>query len=174
VRHVLRKVVIIVGSLLAIGSAGKVACPNAEASYGFTDALETIGIAAGIGTVMGLSTIAFYDTPTSHMGNALVGAGAGLLVGLGVAAYLFTTSPEDGGDLIDELLPPEKKPDDVPGNKKVPGKDPAKIDKKPKTSRYRLRTPVWASAPVLASVPVTLSHRPPEWVVAFRVLELRF
>ena len=89
-RHQLRKVGIILGLSLLLSGIGITNPPRAEASYGVWDALETIGISTGIGTVLGLSTLAFYDSPSSHSQNVFMGAGAGLLVGLGVAAYLFT------------------------------------------------------------------------------------
>ena len=171
-RHTLRKVVIVVGFFLALGAVDKAACPNAEASYGLNEALGTIGIAAGIGTVMGLSTIAFYDSPFNHMGNALMGAGAGLIVGLGVAAYLLGNSSEDDEITPEELLPPENKPTD---SGKKPAKDPAKPDasKKEKTSFLYP-----GSRQFLASVPATLALRTPTansgWTVAVHVLELRF
>lgn len=152
-------------SLMVLGLALKAASPVAEASYGLVDALETVGIATGIGTTLGLSTIAFYDKPTSHMSNALVGAGAGMLVGLGVAAYLMATSPDEDEINPEELIIPEKKPDEG----KKPEKNSTKTDPKKRgarfTPRHQLKT----------SVPVALGNAlPGEWVVAARVLELRF
>lgn len=168
-RHALRKVVIVVCVLMAAGIAEKAVCPNAEASsYGMYDALETIGIATGIGTAIGLSTIAFYDSPTAHMKNALMGAGAGLIVGLGVAAYLFVSGPEELEIDPEELLPPENKPDAG----KKPGKDQIKDLKKKGSSLRSFRH--------LASVPATSVQRDTYtpvtngWVVALNVLELRF
>jgi hypothetical protein len=169
-RFAFRKVVIAVAFLLALGVAENVACPNAEASYGFNDALGTMGIAAGIGAVMGLSTIAFYDSPTKHLSNVLMGAGAGLIVGLGVAAYLLTQAPEDDEINPEEVLPPENKPD---GSGKNPGKVPAK-SQNGGGGAFMMPRPSKAAL-ALASVPATLAMRDgSNWAVAVRVLELRF
>ena len=167
-RQAFRRVVTAVAFFVVLGVVENFACPNAEASYGFNDALGTIGISAGIGAVIGLSTISFYDSPTKHLGNTLVGAGAGLIIGLGVAAYLTAVGPEGDDINPDELLPPENKPD---GSGKTPGKDPAKTEKKVPTSLLR-------SVPgslLLASIPSTLVLRDStNWMIAFHVLELRF
>lgn len=160
-RQAFRKVVTVVAVILALGSADKAFCPNAEASYGFTEALETIGIGAGIGGVLGLSTISFYSTPTSHLRNALVGAGAGLIVGLGVAAYLLANGPQSDEIDPEDVLPPENRP----------GKNPAKALKKTQGMLYDPK-PLHS----FASVPVTTSQLAlkPQLAVAVRVLELRF
>lgn len=50
--------------------------------------LTTVGVSTGVGAVLGLSTISFYPSPGQHLNNMWVGAGAGLLLGLGLAAYL--------------------------------------------------------------------------------------
>lgn len=168
-RHLLRRLTIFVASFLALGLGLKAVSPAAEASYGLGDSLETVGIATGIGTVLGLSTIAFYDKPTSHMSNALVGAGAGLLVGLGVAAYMMATSPEGDDISPEELLPPENRPTK---------KEPAKTDKK--NGAHLLRQMKLRRQIAEASVPATLGNVLPNpssqkgWLVAVRVLELRF
>lgn len=167
-RQALRKVVLVTGFLLALGVVSPTVCPNAEASYGWLDGLETIGISAGIGTVLGLSTIAFYDSPTSHIKNAFVGLGAGAIVGLGVAAYLLSTSSDDDEISPEEVLPPENRPNTK--KPKVP-ENSGKSGKKPQTS---IR---FGGIPILfASAPVTqINHaQGPQWAVAMRVLELRF
>lgn len=166
-RLALRRVVIAVAVLLAWGVAENAFCLKAEASYGYNDALQTIGISAGIGTVVGLSTIAFYDSPTSHLSNALMGAGAGLVMGLGVAAYMLANASEDDEINPEEVLPPQNRPDD---SGKTPGKDPSKTKS---SGEYRMRP--LRSLPILASVPAALALRDTrQWVVAVRVLELRF
>ncbi|MBI3556488.1 MAG: hypothetical protein HY074_09520 [Deltaproteobacteria bacterium] len=166
-RQAFRRVVTALAFFMVLGMAENIACSNAEAYYGFNDALGTIGIAAGIGAVMGLSTISFYDSPTKHLSNTLVGAGAGLIVGLGVAAYLMANAAESDEINPDELLPPENKPE-APG--KTPGKDPAKSEKKAPTSIRSVPRSL-----LLASVPTTLMLRDStNWMIAFQVLELRF
>src|SRR5262245_34403182 len=148
-RLAFRKVVTAVAFCSALGVAENVACPKAEASYGVNDALSTMGIAAGIGAVMGLSTIAFYESPTKHLSNTLMGAGAGLIVGLGVAAYLLSQSAESDEINPEEVLPPENKPD---GTGKNPDKVPAKSQKS--SGGAFLRRPSKAVL-AMASVPAT-------------------
>ncbi|MBI3542680.1 MAG: hypothetical protein HY075_05330 [Deltaproteobacteria bacterium] len=168
-RLAFRRVVTAVAFCLALGVVENTACPNAEASYGVNDALSTIGISAGIGAVMGLSTIAFYDSPTKHLSNTLMGAGAGLIVGLGVAAYLLSKDAENDEINPEEVLPPENKPD---GTGKNPDKAPAKSQKS--GGGAYLRKPGKAVL-AMASVPATLAMRDASnWAIAVRVLELRF
>lgn len=143
----------------------------AQASYGFTDALGTVGIAAGIGTVMGLSTIAFYDSPTSHMRNVLIGAGAGLLVGIGVAAYLMTNS--DDGNEIDpeELIRPKKQDSKKPVDKKST-QETKSIESKAKIAWHKSK---WSSVSEALPQPVlAFSPDAREWIVGVQVLKLRF
>jgi hypothetical protein len=99
-RQKLRRVVRVVAVLAALSITGIAVSSNAEASYGTRDALGTIGIATGIGAVIGLSTLPFYSSPTAHFQNVLMGAGAGLVAGLGVAVYLLEKSSSD-----DEINP---------------------------------------------------------------------
>lgn len=166
-RQVFRRVVIAIAFITVSGVVFNAACPNAEASFGVNDALETMGIAAGIGAVIGASTIAFYESPGQHWGNALVGAGAGLVVGLGVVAYLMANASEDDEISPEELLPPENKPTGKPFDK-----EPAKQEKKNKGSSLR---PKHSTLLAMASVPATLATRgSSNWMVAVRVLELRF
>ncbi len=152
-------------------------CRSAQAAYGFTDALETVGISAGIGTVLGASTMAFYNEPFDHFGNALIGAGVGVLAGLGVAAYLMAKAPSKDELDIDEVLPKEKKK----SVDKSAGLKPRSLRS---VSSY-LSTGKQHRQPVLLS---SLSHssfsaarmRPvdllatDQWAIAFKVLELRF
>ena len=49
--------------------------------------LETIGISTAVGTVLGASTLPFYDQPGTHLLNLVFGAAAGAVVGLGVVVH---------------------------------------------------------------------------------------
>jgi hypothetical protein len=49
--------------------------------------LETIGISTAMGTVLGASTLPFYDQPGKHLMNVAYGASAGAVVGVGVGLY---------------------------------------------------------------------------------------
>lgn len=169
-RQAFRKIVIVLALFLAFSVAQNIGCLNAEASYGVNDALGTIGISTGIGAVLGLSTISFYSSPTTHLRNTLIGAGAGLIVGLGVAAYLLTTTTEDDELSPDELLPAGKKPDG--SGKQPPGQGSTNSTQRDNGARSR---PIPGVVGFLASVPATLALRgSSDWMVAMRVLELRF
>ncbi len=61
-----------------------VAPQEGRANSGF---IETIGISTAVGTVLGASTLPFYSEPADHMVNLAIGAGAGLVTGLGI--WLF-------------------------------------------------------------------------------------
>ncbi|HRK01638.1 MAG TPA: hypothetical protein PLH57_03165 [Oligoflexia bacterium] len=173
-RLALRKAVFILGlSLMLNLIMDLVNSPRAVAAYTLSDAGETVGIATGIGAVIGFSTIAFYEQPFSHMTNVLVGAGAGMLVGLGVAAYM--TASDDEADISpEELLPPVKKPSDLKQLEKNP-KNP--IQNGYYKSRKRMYTPeaprsirLGAQAHDLGS----MAYAQRGWSVAARVVELRF
>lgn len=49
--------------------------------------LETMGISIAVGTVLGASTLPFYDQPETHLWNLAYGASAGVVAGLGVFVY---------------------------------------------------------------------------------------
>ena len=55
--------------------------------------LETMGISIAVGTVLGASTLPFYDQPGKHLMNVAYGASAGAVVGIGVLVYGFVTGP---------------------------------------------------------------------------------
>ncbi len=162
--------VVVVGLLsMLLGFAYTQFFKKAHAAYGVQDALVTIGVATGIGTVLGLSTIAFYENPPAHLSNAAIGAGVGFIVGLGVATYLLVhTSEQD--EFVDELVvpPAEEKPSD-----EKPAKEPITPGKKTKRkSSSRFYPPQF-----LASIPTTLTQprtHLSEWLVAVKVMELRF
>jgi len=49
--------------------------------------LETIGISTAVGTVLGASTLPFYDQPGTHLMNMVYGASAGAVAGVGLGLY---------------------------------------------------------------------------------------
>lgn len=171
-RFRLRKAVTVLGISAALTVVVNLHCPSVRAAYGPWDALETVGISTGIGAVLGLSTISFYEKPTSHMKNAFVGAGLGAIVGIGVAAYLMATTPEQDEISPEEVLPPENRPGGKDGEKQKEGQTTgAVMPGASKLGRYRTsRRPGYRH---LASIPVSAMSRP-EWSVALEVLELRF
>jgi hypothetical protein len=48
---------------------------------------ETIGVGIAVGTVLGASTLPFYDQPSGHLKNIAIGAGIGAAVGVGVLVF---------------------------------------------------------------------------------------
>jgi hypothetical protein len=49
--------------------------------------LETVGISAAVGTVLGASTLPFYSQPENNLWNLVYGASAGVVVGVGIWFY---------------------------------------------------------------------------------------
>lgn len=49
--------------------------------------LETVGISTAVGLVLGASTLPFYEQPGDHVTNVLLGAGLGLLAGIGIRIF---------------------------------------------------------------------------------------
>ncbi len=67
--------------------------PGAARASSGTYFLETIGISTAVGTVLGASTLPFYDQPGDHTANLAYGASAGAIVGVGVCLYGLITGP---------------------------------------------------------------------------------
>jgi hypothetical protein len=87
------KTVVIALSLIGIMfSAPRIASANSKSSF-----LETIGISVAVGTVLGASTLPFYDQPGKHLVNAAYGASAGAVVGIGILAYGLIAGPSNDG-----------------------------------------------------------------------------
>lgn len=75
---------------------------SAASSTGAPDpAQETlidIGVVAGIGgagAILGLSTLPFYEKPSDHMRNILMGGAIGIIVGVGLVAFNQATKSKD-------------------------------------------------------------------------------
>jgi hypothetical protein len=81
----------VLGLLLASLSAPRIARANSGSSF-----LEAVGISIAVGTVLGASTLPFYEDPGVHLSNLGYGAGAGAVFGLGVWIYGFFS--DEGGE----------------------------------------------------------------------------
>lgn len=58
--------------------------------------LETMGISIAVGTVLGASTLPFYEQPGDHTSNLALGAAVGAVAGTGILLYgLFGGSSHD-------------------------------------------------------------------------------
>jgi len=56
---------------------------------------ETLGVSIAVGTVLGASTLPFYDQPGNHLKNLALGAGLGAVIGLGILAHQGLTGSDD-------------------------------------------------------------------------------
>lgn len=59
--------------------------------------IETIGISTAVGTVIGASTLPFYEEPGEHARNLYFGAAIGAGVGLGILIHRWISGPSDDG-----------------------------------------------------------------------------
>lgn len=69
---------------------------NANASLidqSINDAIIVGGSGLG-GAVLGLSTLSFVEEPSEHLKNVLVGGAIGIIVGVGIVAYIQATKSE--------------------------------------------------------------------------------
>lgn len=83
--------------------------------------LETIGTGVAVGSVLGASTLPFYDQPGSHLSNLAYGASAGAVAGLGVYLYrLLLRSTVDNDSASAESLSPIQTSDTVRDEFRVP------------------------------------------------------
>ncbi len=79
-----------VALLVAITFFGLSASRTARASTGNESnniILETVGVSIAVGTVLGASTLSFYEQPGDHLLNLAYGAGIGAVAGMGLLAY---------------------------------------------------------------------------------------
>lgn len=91
-----------------LGLIGLTAAPQMASANSANSFLETIGISAAVGTVLGASTLPFYDQPGTHLKNLAYGASAGALVGVGVAIYEWIEGPSSDQYGETESLAPRK------------------------------------------------------------------
>ncbi|MGK5082339.1 hypothetical protein WDW37_03460 [Bdellovibrionota bacterium FG-1] len=69
--------------------------------------LETMGVSIAVGTVLGASTLPFYDQPGKHLMNTAYGASIGAVVGIGILVYGLMGRPvQDGFDDYVEFRQP--------------------------------------------------------------------
>ncbi|MGK5086049.1 hypothetical protein WDW86_00690 [Bdellovibrionota bacterium FG-2] len=75
----------VLGLMGALLSVPRVACANSGDSG--NNFLETIGISVAVGTVLGASTLPFYNQPGKHAINVAYGASLGAVAGVGASLY---------------------------------------------------------------------------------------
>lgn len=54
-----------------------------------------VGVAGATGAVLGLSTLSFYDTPSTHISNVWTGAAIGVIAGVIFVAYSSATKNQE-------------------------------------------------------------------------------
>lgn len=154
----------------------------AHAGFDTTDALVTVGISTGAGAILGLSTVSFYSEPSKHFGNILIGAGLGLIVGVGISAYMVAAGTEEEEIDPEELLIDTKKKEmkedaDKAGKelKKQKDKD-SRIWKSPRrhviASNYYPHFMRYSSGPSTYTTLTAYANH--ERLFAMNVLKLRF
>lgn len=62
-------------------------------SQSIQDAMIVGGAGLG-GAILGLSTLSFVEEPSEHLKNILVGGAVGIIVGVGLVAYMQATKSE--------------------------------------------------------------------------------
>lgn len=67
--------------------------PKQTNAASFGDTALTVGISAGVGAVLGASTLPFYSEPGDHTNNIWVGAAIGAVLGVTLAAVNALSSP---------------------------------------------------------------------------------
>ncbi len=63
------------------------------ADQGLQDAMVIGGTALG-GAILGLSTLSFVEEPSEHLKNVMVGGAVGIIVGVGLVAYMQANKSE--------------------------------------------------------------------------------
>jgi hypothetical protein len=112
-------------ALALLGALVLSASRPAQANTGKTF-LETIGVSTAVGTVLGASTLPFYDQPGTHLQNLAYGAGAGFVIGAGIGLYrilsgqakrdAFGQDREEPDTVLSQTIASESRLDRVSGN----------------------------------------------------------
>ncbi len=100
-RSVIRAWIPVLGILGMLVSVPRDARAESGSSF-----LEAIGIGLAVGTVLGASTLPFYDQPGKHLDTLAVGASAGAAVGLVVYLQgLIQGNSNDGSEEVGMIRP---------------------------------------------------------------------
>lgn len=86
----MRRIFLVVLALTVIAFS-----PTMTKAASFGDTALTVGVAAGVGAVLGASTLPFYSEPGEHTNNIWVGAAIGAVLGVTVAAVSALSKPQD-------------------------------------------------------------------------------
>ena len=94
-RQVIRRIGVLLPVLGLLGVA--LSAPRIARAQSGNSFLETMGISIAVGTVLGASTLPFYDQPGTHLMNLAYGASAGAVTGFGILVYGWLAGPSQGG-----------------------------------------------------------------------------
>lgn len=87
---------------------GPLAMAQAATDVFLSDTKRDLGIvaASGIGgAVIGLSTLSFVDKPSKNLKNVVIGGAIGIIIGVGVVAYLQATQTTKTYEESSSLVP---------------------------------------------------------------------
>ena len=81
-----------------------------ESTY-FEDSFRDVSIVGATavgGAILGLSTLSFVETPGDHLKNIVVGAAVGIILGVGLVAYMAATKNKDAIEEASLYIQPNK------------------------------------------------------------------
>jgi len=70
--------------------------------------VSIVGASAVGGAILGLSTLSFVETPGDHLKNIVVGAAIGIILGVGLVAYMAATKNKGAFEESALLIQPDK------------------------------------------------------------------
>ncbi len=81
-----------------------------ESTY-FEDSFRDVSIVGATavgGAVLGLSTLSFVEEPGDHLKNIVVGAAVGIIIGVGLVAYMAATKNKNKFEESSFLISPDE------------------------------------------------------------------
>lgn len=96
--------------VLFIGMSTRVHAQQGDAMKQSLNDLMIVGVVGAGGAILGLSTLSFYDEPSKHYKNILIGGAIGIIIGVGIVVFNQATSKKESFDEA-SLLTPESTPE---------------------------------------------------------------
>ncbi|MBK23398.1 MAG: hypothetical protein CME70_05270 [Halobacteriovorax sp.] len=97
-------------SLIFMSTPGFAQEGGGESTY-FEDSFRDVSIVGATavgGAVLGLSTLSFVDEPGDHLKNIVVGAAVGIILGVGLVAYMAATKNKNKFEENSLLISPDE------------------------------------------------------------------
>ena len=90
------KIVLFAFFVFAVGSQAQVGTGEEEIDAFGTSARDfaIVGATTALGALIGASTLSFVDKPKRHLKKVVVGGSIGVIIGVGVVAYLQATKSQ--------------------------------------------------------------------------------